>query len=151
MMSRLMDLVVLVTQLVRDNDKTFKEIDKELILKGYSAEEIEQVRFWMSANATGAGHTIPAQKNVVRVLNKWEQMSLSTESYGYLLQLMNLGIIDLDQFERIMTRVIPVGSEKIPLSEVKAIASAVVFDQFEREIESDWFDEIDDELPSSNL
>ncbi len=148
-MSRLMDLVVLVTELIQENEKTYKEIDQELIHRGYSSDEIEQARFWMAANAGGAGVALRKSQNVVRVLSRWEQMSLGSEASGYLLRILNLGIIDLEQFEQIMTRIIPVGPEKIPLSEVKAIASAIVFDPFGKELESELFDDIDDEIPSS--
>ena len=150
MMSRLMDLVVLVTELIQENDKSYKEIDQELTLRGYSSEEIEQARFWMTAKPFGTNDdTFPTGRNVVRILNRWEQMSLDTESYGYLLRLMNLGIIDVEQFERIMMRVSPVGSEKIPLGDLKTIAGGVVFEQFGREFEGEFFDELDDEITSS--
>ncbi len=145
-----MDLVVLVTELNQENDKSYNEIDKELTLRGYSSEEIEQARFWMTAKPFGTnGDTFPTGRNVVRILNRWEQMSLDTESYGYLLRLMNLGIIDVEQFERIMMRVSPVGSEKIPLGDLKTIAGGVVFEQFGRDFESEFFDELDDEITSS--
>ncbi len=145
-----MDLVVLVTELTRDSDKSYKEINKELALRGYSADEIEQARFWMAANAAGSvATTALTGRNAVRVLNKWEQMSLSSESYGYLLRLLNLGIVDIEQFEKIMMRIIPLGPEKIHLSEVKAVASAVVFDPSGRDLESELFDDFDDEIPSS--
>jgi uncharacterized protein Smg (DUF494 family) len=150
MLSRLMDLVVLVTELTKKNDKSYKEINKELNLKGYSSDEIEQARFWLAAASMGRKEeNFPSGRNVVRVLNKWEQMSLDNESYGYLLQLWNLGIVDIDQFEKIMLQLIPVGSEKIPLSEVKAIASAVVFNQFGAEPDSEFFADLEDDFSTS--
>ena len=44
MLSRLMDLVVLVAELSQNSKKSFKEMDQELMLRGYSPEEIEQAR-----------------------------------------------------------------------------------------------------------
>lgn len=150
MLSRLMDLVVLVTKLTKKNDKSYKEITTELNLKGYSSEEIEQARFWLAANSIGSSRAnFATGRNVVRVLNKWEQMSLDSESYGYLLQLWNLGIVDIEQFEKIMLQLIPIGSEKIPLSEVKAIASAVVFNQFGREYDSELYSDLEDDFSTS--
>jgi len=145
-----MDLVVLVTELTKKNDKSYKEINNELNLKGYSSDEIEQARFWLAAASTGNHRgNYPTGRNVVRVLNKWEQMSLDSESYGYLLQLWNLGIVDVEQFEKIMLQLIPVGSEKIPLSEVKAIASAVVFNQFGTDHGGDLFSDLEDDFSTS--
>lgn len=145
-----MDLVVLVTELTKKNDKSYKEINNELNLKGYSSDEIEQARFWLAATSMGRHQgNFPTGRNVVRVLNKWEQMSLDNESYGYLLQLWNLGIVDIEQFEKIMLQLIPVGSEKIPLSEVKAIASAVVFNQFNTDHDGELFADWDDDFSAS--
>ena len=150
MMSRLMDLVVLVTELIQGKDKSYREIDQELVLRGYSSEEIEQARFWMTTKQSGSGEGIfTTGRNVVRILNRWEQLSLDTESYGFLLRLLNLGIIDIAQFERIMMRVSPIGSEKIPLGDLKSIAGGVVFEQFGRDFENEFFEELDDEITSS--
>ena len=149
-MNRFIDLVVLVSELIRENDKSYNEINEELTHRGYSPEEIEQARCWMTSNSLGTGGAdFPTGQNAVRVLSRFERMSLGSESYGYLLRLLNLGIIDVEQFERIMLRVIPMGPEKVTLSDVKAIVSAVVFDQFGRDFESELFDDFDEEMPPS--
>ncbi|MFH1755358.1 MAG: DUF494 family protein [Candidatus Latescibacterota bacterium] len=145
-----MDLVVLVTELTKKNDKSYREINNELNLNGYSTDEIEQARFWLAANSMSRDqNNYPIGRNVFRVLNKWEQMSLDSESYGYLLRLWNLGIVDIDRFEKIMLQLIPIGSEKIPFNEVKAIASAVVFNQLGRDYDSDLYNDFEDEFSTS--
>jgi uncharacterized protein Smg (DUF494 family) len=74
---------------------------------------------------------------------------MSRDCYGYLLRLLNLGIMDLEQFERVVARAIPVGPEKIQLGEIKAIACAVVFNRDLSEVEEDFLEHFDDDLPTT--
>ena len=98
MLSRLMDLVVLVAELTRDSDKSYKDLDKELATRGYSPEEIEQAVFLYSSRGElpHEEKTWRRGANSVRVLSDWERLSLCSECYGYLLRLLNLGIIDCE-------------------------------------------------------
>jgi uncharacterized protein Smg (DUF494 family) len=146
MVARLMDLLVLVVELTRKSDKSFKELDKELVHLGYSSEEIEQAMFWVSNQwhrvDRGAGAGCPA----FRVLSPWETVALETDAYSYLLKLQNLGIVDEDQFERIMYRILPFRGEKLDLSDIKALAGTVVFEMVSDELEGEPFNVLDDEI-----
>ena len=151
MLSRLMDLVVLVAELTRDNDKSYKDLDQELMMRGYSQEEIERAVVWYATrdDVLGDDQILPHGRNSVRVLSDWERMSLSSECYAYLLRLNNLGIVDGDQFEKIIARAIPVGSEKVQLNDVKAIACSVVFNKEPGELEDDLVDFFDEDIPAT--
>lgn len=136
MWTRLMDLVVLVAEMSRGADRQHVEFDKELSRRGYSADEIGRAVFWFSS--------CPAQREGqcyrgTRVLSEFERMSLSTEAYGYLYRLQNLGIIDARQFETIIARAIPMGGDKVGIEDVKSIAYAVIFDKDPGDIEEDVF------------
>lgn len=150
MLTRLMDLVVLVAELSQNSDKSYRDLDKELSTRGYSPEEIEQAMFWFTSRGdTPERERVQMPSGAVRVPSDLERMSLSEESFGYLLRLLNLGIMDLDQFERVIARAIPVGPEKIHLNDVKAIASAVVFNRDLGEVEDEFLDQFDDDLPTT--
>jgi len=156
MLLRLMDLVVLVAELSREGEKSFNELDIELTTRGYSADEIEQAVFWLSslrdsnATAPGGAHSYRFRaRPPVRVLSAFERMSVSAESYGFLLRLLNLGIIDVEQFERIISRSIPVGPEKIPLAEVKEIACSVIFDREPSTFEDDIIEHFEEDVSAS--
>lgn len=150
MLTRLMDLVVLVAELSQSSDKSYRDLDKELTTRGYTPEEIEQAMFWFSSRGdTPERERIVMPTGAVRVASELERMSLSRESYGYLLRLLNLGIVDLEQFERVIARAIPVGPEKIRLSDVKAIACSVVFNRDLGEVEDEFLDQFDDDVPTT--
>jgi uncharacterized protein Smg (DUF494 family) len=151
MLSRLMDLVVLVAELTKENDRSYKDLDQELATRGYSPDEIERAVFWYSSR----GDSLEEEKielhskYSVRVLSEWERLSLCSECYGYLLRLLNLGIIDDEQFEKIIARAIPVGPEKIQLNDVKAIACSILFNRDPGDLEDDFIDFIDEDLPTT--
>lgn len=151
MLSRLMDLVVLVAELSQNSGKSFQELDIELLQAGYSRGEIDQAVFWFSSRGdqTSPAPPMASIHNAVRVLSDWERMSLSSDCYGFLLRLFNLGLIDHSQFENIIARCIPVGPEKIQLSEVKAIAGAVVFNRDAMDIDDDGFGQWEEDFPAT--
>jgi uncharacterized protein Smg (DUF494 family) len=151
MLSRLMDLVVLVAELTQNNDKSYKDLDKELMMRGYSQDEIERAVVWYTTrdDVLEEDEIVQHGKNSFRVLSDWERMSLSSECYSYLLRLLNLGVVDGGQFESIIARAIPVGPEKVQLNDVKAIACSVIFNREPGEMEDELVEFFDDEMPAA--
>lgn len=142
MWTRLMDLVVLVAEIGRGDDRTHVELDKELLDRGYSADEIEHAVFWFSSRPEWR-EAVRQRSGTVRVPSEYERMSLSTDAFDYMFRLLNLGIIDGRQFETILARAIPVGTEKVHMDDVKQIACSVIFDRDPSEIDEDAFDRFD--------
>lgn len=147
MVNRLMDLVVLVAEMSQKNDKSFKELDKELIHLGYSVEEIEQALFWISSQwkPIDPKERASYERPAFRVLSPWESTCLDGEAHGYLLRLQNLGIIDDDQFERIMNRLLPFGGERLQMSDIKSLAGSVIFNLSADDPEDALYQIIDEE------
>lgn len=140
MWTRLMDLVVLVAEISRSADRDAVQLDKELADRGYSSDEIEHAVFWYSSRPDGVRGM---RTGAVRVLSDFERMSLSTEAFDYIFRLLNLGIIDGRQFETILARAIPVGTEKVHMDDVKEIACSVIFDREPGEGDEEFFDRFD--------
>ncbi len=146
MLTRLVDLIVLVAELSLSGEP-LNDLDEELTTRGYAAEEIKQAVYWYSTRDESS-MAVPAEAvRGIRVLNEFERLSISTECYGYLLQLLNLGIIDIEQFERIIARAIPVGPEKVQLGDVKTIASEVIFNHATGEFDEDGVDSFSSDSP----
>jgi len=140
MWTRLMDLVVLVAEISRSADRDAIQLDKELSSRGYSSDEIEHAVFWYSSRPDGVRGLGTGS---VRVLSDFERMSLSTATFDYIFRLLNLGIIDGRQFETILARAIPVGTEKVHMDDVKEIACSVIFEREPGEGDEDIFDRFD--------
>jgi uncharacterized protein Smg (DUF494 family) len=148
MVNRLMDLVVLVAELSQESNKSLRELDKELLHRGYSSEEIEQALFWMSSQwkPIDQRETGWFDKPVFRVLSPWESMALDSDAHAYLLRLQNLGIIDVDQFEKIMNRIMPFGPDKLSIADLKVLAGSVIFHLTSDDPEDDLFQILDDDI-----
>ena len=145
MVNRLIDLVVLVAELSERKGKSLRELDQELVGRGYSSKEIEQAMFWFSSQRrSGVLYARSSTKPAHRVLSPWESMCLDSDAYGYLLHLQNLGIIDQDQFEKIVTRILPIGGEKLPLGELKTLAGYIIFNVGAEDHDDESFDVFDD-------
>jgi uncharacterized protein Smg (DUF494 family) len=141
-----MDLVVLLVELTRTSNKSFGELDKELISLGYSSEEIEQAFSWVSTQWHRVDHGMTGEDAPppVRVLSPWESTVLDPEAYSYLLRLQALGLVDEDQFERIMYRILPFRGERLGVSDIKALAGSVIFDLGVDEFENELLNMLDD-------
>ena len=144
--NRLMDLVVLVVELTQKNDKSFRDLDKELVHLGYSSEEIEQAFSWVSSQWHRVDHSLAADidRPAVRVLSPWEALALDIEAYSYLLKLQNLGLVDEDQFERIMYRLLPFRGETLAVGDIKALAGSIIFDLGIEDFENELLQVLDD-------
>lgn len=151
MLSRLMDLVVLVAEIAQDNDRSYRDLDQELATRGYTQDEIDRAVVWYTTrgDVLEEEEVIQHGKDSFRVLSTWERMSLNSECYGYLLRLLNLGIVDGDHFEKIIARAIPVGPEKVQLNDVKAIACSVLFTRDTGEFEDELIDFLDDGISAT--
>ncbi len=149
--TRLMDLVVLVAELSQKSNKSLKELDKELVHLGYSSEEIEQAMFWFSSqwSPVRSPESARSGRPAFRVLSPWEVACLDPDAHGYLLRLQNLGIIDEDRFESIMGRILPFGGDQLDISDVKALAGAVIFNLNGDLMDDDLFQILNEEVTVS--
>lgn len=146
MISRLMDLVLLLAEMHENNERCIDDLGNELMLDGYTSEEIDQALSWISSNKVVTGTDYPdiPRCGGQRVLTSWERVCLEEESQRYLLRLLNLGIIDQQQLERIMVRIAPFTMEKTDLEDVKTIACSVIFNAFPFDLEDEDLKELEE-------
>lgn len=146
MVSRLIDLVVLVAEMSQKSDKSLHDLDKELVHLGYSSEEIEHALFWMSAQwKPRAGASRGVGRPAFRVLSSWEVEGLSPDAHNYILRLYRLGLIDEDQLEQVLCRIEPTGGIRLGLGDIKDLAGDVMFNLGGDGIEDEAFHELDEE------
>jgi len=145
MVSRLMDLVVLVAELSRESNKSLRDLDKELVHMGYSSEEIEHALFWMSSQWRPLESRPERGRPVYRVLSPWESDGLDMEAHSYLLRLYGLGLVDEEQLEQILSRIEPAGRERLDVGDVKMLAGDVMFNLGGDGIEDEVYHELDDD------
>jgi uncharacterized protein Smg (DUF494 family) len=63
-----------------------------------------------------------------RVLHDVERLVLTTDAYGYLLQMKHLGLIDAMEMEQIIERSLLMGNTRVGLDDIKIIVASYLFD-----------------------
>ena len=63
-----------------------------------------------------------------RILHFAERLVISPDAYGYMLELVNLGLIDFLTMEKIIEKVMLNSSERITIEKMKEIVSTLIFE-----------------------
>ncbi|MFW6348128.1 MAG: DUF494 family protein [Cyclonatronaceae bacterium] len=63
----------------------------------------------------------------LRVLNAAERSVISTEAYGYLLELYNIGVLDGNNLESLIESAMMSSSEKLSMKTVKEMVVSIIF------------------------
>ncbi|MGB9773006.1 MAG: DUF494 family protein [Bacteroidota bacterium] len=131
MYERVIEIIVYLINEMRNN-KPLAEVDvTELKTQGYTEVEIRTAFSWLFDQLTAGDHPLgrmmPAGSHSYRVFHDMEKMALSKEAQGYLLQIRELGLINDEELELIIERVMMAGYAPAGLDDVRSIAAAVIF------------------------
>jgi Smg protein len=130
MKEKVVEILIYIMSEIQGN-KRLSEIDLgDLTRRGYTQSEISAAFTWLY-------DTMPLQDGVpvrppdslsgsVRILHDVEKAVLGIECHGYLIQLRELGLLDLTDFERVIERVMMSGEEKIDLEDLRMIIASVL-------------------------
>jgi Smg protein len=132
MRERIVEIIVYLMSELR-NDIPLNEIDLSVLTShGYSPTEISTAFTWLydkiNTGEKMVSHVSASSPHSFRVLHDAERMVLSSEAYGYLIQLREIGLIAESDIESIIDRVMLAGYPVAGLAEVKSITAAVLLD-----------------------
>lgn len=114
-------IVVLVKRLKLGEDLATLPADA---LAAYDPSQLSAAYSWiLQKYATDTSPVAP------RVLHFAERMMISPEAYGYLLDLVNLGVLDALELEKIIEKVMFQSLERTPIEKIKAIVAETLFDK----------------------
>jgi uncharacterized protein Smg (DUF494 family) len=136
---RILEIVFCLMDYVQDSGddmENMSEYSSSLRNLGFTEQEISTAYNWI------LGHTglpaenlytkIPERSGSNRVLTESERARLTSDAYGFLLRLFNLGILDCEQFEAVLDRLTLSGRRLVTPEQVKLVVSAVLFNEFGR-------------------
>lgn len=134
MRSRILEIVVFLMDLMRDNQDQLSDGDDfsdALEDMGYSEQEIDTAYNWLMEQFNGVPQKFfsefPKSHSSQRVLTARERMHITPEAYGFLLKLLQGALITGEQLESIIERATFFDSEQVTLEQMKFISSSVVF------------------------
>jgi Smg protein len=109
------------------NRDTLKD---ELERAGFSEREIGRALDWLAQLSVDPERrgAMPASR-AIRVFDPSEQARLDTDCRGYILYLENIGILNADQRELVIDRLLALDSQQIDIEQVKWVVLMVLFSQ----------------------
>lgn len=135
MNERVVEILVLIMREIKDDGEGFKNLEtisRDLIQQGYTENEISSAFSWLLDRIKSDSEELMRNEGAImdgsfRHLHEMERSVLSTEAYGYLIQLKTLGIVDELQIEQILERSLMLGLPSIGVHEIKSIVASVLF------------------------
>ncbi len=122
---------------VRDRDS----LQQGLIQAGFSPAEINKAFDWLDELAEQRPSTAQARADgPVRVFVEAEQDRLDLESRGFLMFLEQHGVLDAEQRELVLDRVMALDQEEIDLDDLKWVVLMVLFNQPGSEAAFAWME-----------
>ncbi len=115
----------------RGNIELMDGISKDLIGKGYTENEINAAFSWLFERFKSDTEDIlvneEADVNSYRMLSDIEKLVVSSEAFGYLIQLRQLRLIEQSEMEQIIERAMMLGVSSIGTEEIKTVVAALFF------------------------
>ncbi|MDB5034886.1 MAG: hypothetical protein JWQ98_2127 [Chlorobi bacterium] len=128
MNERIIEIILyLITQIRKDTP--IESIDvKHLATDGYTDVEIGTAFCWIADRAVfGATSTAPARNTQsFRILHESERALFQTDAYGYLLLMVQIGLLDEMELEMIISRAHVSGFQALGVGEVKELVSTLL-------------------------
>jgi uncharacterized protein Smg (DUF494 family) len=132
MNERIIDIILyLVTQIRQETP--IEQIDiKRLVSDGYTDAEIGAAFSWL-ADRTEYGHydRLMRPRTTFRVLHESERMLFRQDAYGYMLQLLEIGLLSDIEFEVIINRAQMGGLGGLHILDVKEMISTLLAESAE--------------------
>ncbi|RMG34958.1 MAG: DUF494 family protein [Methanobacteriota archaeon] len=112
----------------------FEAISQKLLEKGYTEREIHKALEWIIMNITKDRNLIPKRSGKkspppIRLLLEEELRFFTPESYGYLLNLQSMGILNGLQVEQVIERCFLSGLVRVEVEELKNIVSQILMEE----------------------
>ncbi|RMH73524.1 MAG: DUF494 family protein [Gemmatimonadetes bacterium] len=139
MLNKIMEMLEKISEQFHSNPPNLEEVKamrESLEDQGYTSEEINTALVWLlqmmrpastDQHPTDQAYPHPTPRTI-RVLNMFEELMMSREAFGHLIQLRELGLIDDAQTELIMERAMMSDASELDLEGIKLISASVLFD-----------------------
>jgi len=123
---------------VRDRDS----LQKGLLQAGFSPTEISKAFDWLDelARQRPAANGPPRVAGPVRMYVEQELAKLDRESVGFLMFLEQQGILDADQRELVLDRVMALDQDELDVDDLKWVVLMVLFNQPGAEAAYAWME-----------
>ncbi len=133
MRTNVIDLIIQMVRMIRSGE-SIRDLDAKKFSDA-SKSEASAAYSWILQKVESGQLSSQAKKQSnrqLRILHAAERTIISTEAYGYLIELFNIGIIDHDAMERIIENAMMNNFEKIGIDRMKELVAKLVFGSGEK-------------------
>ena len=132
MQERIVEIIVFLIHEMR-GEKRLGEIDlRALSDKGYTQNEISTAFSWLFDKINLGDNILPERARNLphshRVLHDTERGVIPAESFGYLIELRELGLLDDMDIEVVIDRIMMAGYGSVGIVEMKSVIASILFD-----------------------
>lgn len=133
-MERLVELLVFFVTELQKNKEIDESLIKFMLTKGYTRNEISIALTWIMEKLGDEKQTLLANfsGNIqsFRYLHEVERELFTPDGWHELNQLYLLGILDFEQMEMFIDRMMMVGLKQLDAKEVRKLASVLIFEKY---------------------
>jgi uncharacterized protein Smg (DUF494 family) len=133
MQERIIEIIVyLLNELQQErNKKDQVDLTRELLVKGYTDVEVSLAFSWIFEylkNRPQERHDIDHEySDQLEDHPDFERLIISPDAYGFLLQLIQLGVIKENDIEMFIERAVAFGKDDISVDDLKSIVATILF------------------------
>jgi uncharacterized protein Smg (DUF494 family) len=132
MQERIIEVIVyLLTEMQQERSRKDKvDLTHVLLLKGYTEVEINLGFSWIFNHLKNPplDSSLPFDKSDdTEDFDDLDELVIAPDAYGYLLQLLNLGVVRENDMQIIVERALAFGKEDINLDDLKSIVAGIIF------------------------
>ena len=128
--NKAIDIIIYLAQYIKSNQGrvgNLVAVFKDLIELGYSEEEIKKTYLWFLYKLHRFSKPEKEKGNLYGWLKGFKDEYFTPESYGFLYQIEELGLLDRGEIEILIQRSLALGKEKIELQTIKSLAHQLFF------------------------
>ncbi len=149
---RILEIVFYLVQHVRSHNGSLahlEDISKSLKNLGFTESEISSAYGWFLEEVQSRSEKFlfssEREDMPPRLFSEIEKQQISPDAQGYLIQVYCMELLNLEEFELVLERVMMMAPEPIDLSAMKMIASTVLFGSASPTLDLNWFNVSGDE------
>lgn len=134
MPERIIEAIIILLSKLQENQivNAYVNLSKELSTQGYTESEINLAFSWIFNHLKKDRSYDFQDDDFVALEDEFmddpNEQILSPEAYGYLMQIVQLGMLSDNQVEEVIEKAVEKGGSAISTDEVKSIVANVLFD-----------------------
>jgi len=133
MQERILEIIVYLLNELQQDRKGKDKIDltRDLLLKGYTDGEVSLAFSWifnyLKNPPQDRGGMDIEYNDQLEDYPEFEKLVISPDAYGFLLQLIQLGVIKESDIEMFIERAVAFGKDDISVDDLKSIIATILF------------------------